>query len=439
MFIPTQLDLDQRFIDACLAIRKHSWSPLSQTDTLISFNSLFLHKSPTSADTETMAGDDVVLEAGRLTDNYPFAFSDFYGRGTPCVYKSGPEWPAQGPRGERLVREPRPVYAHAIQPTWLDIGTRICNDLESNDIIWTCVNPFAYANAGEPKPFCPLIICVGVNPGSLTYKAAVAGAAVVKDILVSAGFPNVEVAFIETVMNRAVGPKLLSFDPLVNKVPNLRKPFTPTLGLAIASRTFPFYEGTAALYFRLPGGNDRVAVLTCAHVARAPPVHANTSMTRTTNSQRSKEIIALGVQGYDKAINAMMSTIGDHLLAIDAWNDSIGRLGEPKEGESEEVADKRREYLGLVENATKEIQKVKAIHAEVTENFSTLDQRTIGFVLHSEKIEVSVEPFKFTKDWALIELYNEKIDWPAFKGNKVWVGTSFCPNVFVPISHPFHR
>ena len=77
-------------------------------------------------------------------------------------------------------------------------------------------------------------------------------------------------------------------------------------------------------------------------------------MARTTNSRRSKEIIALGVQGYDKAINAMLSTIGDHLLAIDAWNDSIGRLGEPKEGESEEVADKRREYLGLMENATKE-------------------------------------------------------------------------------------
>jgi hypothetical protein len=46
-------------------------------------------------------------------------------------------------------------------------------------------------------------------------------------------------------------------------------------------------------------------------------------------------------------------------------------------------------------------------------------------VLHSEKIEVSVEPHGFTKDWALIELYEEKIDWPTFMGNKVYVGTSF--------------
>lgn len=68
---------------------------------------------------------------------------------------------------------------------------------------------------------------------------------------------------------------------------------------------------------------------------------------------------------------------------------------------------------------------MKAIHSEVTENYTTLNQRTIGFVLYSEKIEVSVEPYKFTKDWALIQLYNDKIDWTTFKGNKLWVGTSF--------------
>jgi len=44
-----------------------------------------------------------------------------------------------------------------------------------------------------------------------------------------------------------------------------------------------------------------------------------------------------------------------------------------------------------------EIQRVKAIHSEVIENYTTLDQRTIGFVLHSEKIEVSVEPYNSQK------------------------------------------
>jgi hypothetical protein len=64
---------------------------------------------------------------------------------------------------------------------------------------------------------------------------------------------------------------------------------------------------------------------------------------------------------------------------------------------------------------------------------TTPDQRVISFVLHSEKIEVSVEPQDFTKDWALIELYEEKIDWSTFKGNKVYVGMSFSISL-----SPFH-
>ena len=53
---------------------------------------------------------------------------------------------------------------------------------------------------------------------------------------------------------------------------------------------------------------------------------------------------------------------------------------------------------------------MNALHNEVTKHRTIPDQRVIGFVLHSEKIEVSVESHSFTKDWALIELYDEKID-----------------------------
>jgi hypothetical protein len=291
--------------------------------------------------------------------------------------------------------------------------------------MWTSVNPLAYANAGEPRPFCPLIICVGVNPGSLLYEAAFAAATVVKTILTDAGFPDIEVAFIESVVTRFTGPKLLSFNPLVDKVPDLRKPFTPTLGLSIAPRKHPYFEGTTALYFRLSKDNDRVVVLTCAHVARPLPAYPNTGMTHKKGSQRREEIVALGTMGYDNAVKAMMAAIGKRLQSIDAWNTVLRRLGNPVEGESEDVTESRDEHLDLVTKATREIQRVKAIHSEVIENYTTLDQRTIGFVLHSEKIEVSVEPYKFTKDWALIELYNDKIDWTTFKGNKLWVGTTF--------------
>ena len=91
----------------------------------------------------------------------------------------------------------------------------------------------------------------------------------------------------------------------------------------------------------------------------------------------------------NNAVKAMMATIADHLLCIDAWNSALCRLGDPVEGECENVTKSRKKHLDLVMKAMSEIQKVKAIHSEVIEKYATLDQRTIGFVLHSEKIEVS--------------------------------------------------
>ncbi len=43
-----------------------------------------------------------------------------------------------------------------------------------------------------------------------------------------------------------------------------------------------------------------------------------------------------------------------------------------------------------------------ALHSEVTKQFPTPEQRIIGFVLHSEKIEVFVQPQGFTKFFNLI-------------------------------------
>ncbi len=371
--------------------------------------------------------DNVVSKSTRLTDKYPNAYNDFYSSGTPCVFKSGPDWYVRkGPQAQGIVREARPVYRHAIGPTWLSIGKRIYDGLDSIGVKWTSINPLAYADAGEAKPFCSLILSIGVKPHSLLYDAAVAAATAVKKILAEVGFPTIEVAFVESVFTRSVaaGPKLLSFDPLFDDVPDLRKPFTATLGLSIAPLKYPYYEGTAALYFRLSKEDKRTAILTCAHVARPPPVYANKGMTRKNTSQACEEFVALGDMGYNSAIRAMMGTIGDLLCSIDVWNDALGRLGEPVEGENSKVTERRNEHVELVAKATKKIKEVNAIHDEVTKRRTTPDQRVIGFVLHSEKIEVSVKPHGFTKDWALIELSDEKIDWPTFKGNKVYVGTS---------------
>ena len=121
----------------------------------------------------------------------------------------------------------------------------------------------------------------------------------------------------------------------------------------------------------------------------------------------------------------MVAAISDLFSYIDAWNSALEGLGEFVEGEDSRITNKHQEYMDLVAKVTKTVEQVNTLYGEVTRCHTTLNQRTIGFVLHSEKIEVLVEPHKFTKDWALIELYEEKIDWPTFKGNKIYIGVSF--------------
>lgn len=217
-----QLNLEPRFLYSCLygRARPVALSPNEVLYSPTSFDNLSL-----SDDTESTPGNDATKT--RLTQKYSNAYSDFHGCGTPCIFKSGPEWPiSEGPQTDwkGVVREPRPVYR---QPTWVSIGQRIYQELDSFDMMWASINPLAYTNAGECKPFCPLIICIGVKPNTLPYEKAVAAAAIVKKISPEAGFPDIEVAFVESVVTRSTGPKLLPFNPPPRRRPRVAEAVHP--------------------------------------------------------------------------------------------------------------------------------------------------------------------------------------------------------------------
>lgn len=63
------------------------------------------------------------------------------------------------------------------------------------------------------------------------------------------------------------------------------------------------------------------------------------------------------------------------------------------------------------------------LHDEVTKRRTNPDKRIIGYVLDADPIVASDEPSGYTRDWAFIEFYNEKIGRETFLGNKVYVGT----------------
>lgn len=186
------LNISKEFLDGCLDISTQvgNQSPISSTDILVPPTAFSSGDFSLPSHDERTAMDNVDSKATCLTDKYANAYSDFYGSGTPCVFKSGPAWHVrEGPQAQGIVREARPVYRHAIGPTWLAIGKRIYDNLDSDGVQWTSINPLAYADAGEAKPFCPLILSIGVKPHSLLYNAAIAAAAIVRASLLRLASP----------------------------------------------------------------------------------------------------------------------------------------------------------------------------------------------------------------------------------------------------------
>ncbi|KAJ3478096.1 hypothetical protein NLI96_g10001 [Meripilus lineatus] len=243
-----------------------------------------------------------------------------------------------------------------------------------------------------------------MQPTSLVYEDAntAAEAITFKFFLLVAkeGFEGIEIGFRESVFTRFTSdPKMLSFSPFRGSLPELRKPFTPTLGLSIAPLKTPHFEGTGALYFRESKENDCVFLLTCVHVARPRHVHRNSCPSR--KSRLPEQVIALGIMGLNDALLSMMYTVGEQSRLIRDWEDVLDRLGEPEKDKDEDITEKLKELLGLVEKPKMKIEKTDKFHSEVTQHWTILHERIIGKVVHVEPIAVSTKPQQYTKDWGI--------------------------------------
>ena len=240
-------------------------------------------------------------------------------------------------------------------------------------------------------------------------------------------------AFVESTYRRAgTGPPLMDFKPLLYSegLAALHKPFTPTLSLSIAPQKSPHFEGTGGLFFKLSSdpADDRVVVLTCAHVSHPLPVSQNKEYIRKMDSQPREEIILLGNGSYDAAVEGIMKLIGDEVVSISTWESSRNRL--PAEGTA-----RRNELTTLIDTAKAKIEAANKLHSEVTKNFTTLTSRVIGHVLYCSKIVVGADGHVL--DWSFVELDAKKINWADFKGNQVFVGTlgSQFSRSFLELTH----
>ncbi|KAH9035841.1 hypothetical protein EDB84DRAFT_1588082 [Lactarius hengduanensis] len=369
--------------------------------------------------------------------SYPGAFTDFYGfpSNPISVYRTGDTWPVpKGPQAQRVPREPRPVCNHPIQAVWHTVGVQVYKFLDSIEVKWSTIDPVRFAEEGGKAG--PLYLWVGVDPRSLSLEGAKAAAVGCKRILADAQFPDVEIAFRESVFARSIGPQLLDHTLSIDPTADLRSPFTPALGVQIAPLATPHFEGTGALYLRESSQSKRVFLLTARHVPLPLGTHLNKLYVYEDTSQPRHEVLILGNKAYQDALEAMTGKIQRELILVDYYKMELAALGEAVEGENTMVARARQVFEGKLTEAEMTITAVDEFHGDITNQWSTVSQRVLGYVVYAPPISVSTGPKKFTEDWALIDLYLDKIDWDGFKGNIIYLGNKISADDFVLKMHP---
>jgi hypothetical protein len=412
-------DVPQAFLELCLAPQL-DWPPAPSSLA-----------SPNSSNSDK---PEDKVDQTRLTKNYADAYTDTHGlrSGQGFIVKTGPAWPKpEGLNARPFRRELRAVNGHHITPVWDDILTRIEAYLKSAMLPFTAVIPLGFGNVGEERPFCPLVVAIGVEPEKVAFKDAKAVAESVKlDILVNAGFDDVEVALweFETFLSGS-GPKLPALDPeLHGQLTEFHHPFTSTLGIAVAPLKQPMYEGSLGLFFTRGDGTEILA-LTAAHVARPPPAFPNNKgLSLKAADKHHEEMIVLGNQAHWLAIKNVQTEVGRLHRSI--RTDELraqglrGRLDDGMVDANGSIAAAIRTAEQNTGISKESIRQLSLLHSRITQLMPIPDNRCIGRVLFADPIGASSDgPKAYTCDWAIIGIRKDAFG-DDFQGNALYIGTS---------------
>ncbi|KAG6818779.1 hypothetical protein H0H93_001822 [Arthromyces matolae] len=166
-------------------------------------------------------------------------------------------------------------------------------------------------------------------------------------------------------------------------------------------------------------------------------VHENKCFDRrNTSCQRPEEIIHLGSDAYTDALQKMMLKISDEADSVGEYENELAKLGEPADGESEQVTQERQQFQNDLMKAKRSIKNTEIFYKDVTNHWTLPIQRTLGHVVYSPPVSLSKGEEEYTEDWALIKIKRNKIDWDSFPGNKIYIGESIPPSTFVSKMHP---
>ncbi|KIY61238.1 hypothetical protein CYLTODRAFT_234704 [Cylindrobasidium torrendii FP15055 ss-10] len=357
--------------------------------------------------------------------------SAFYYYGLPSkpalVARSGADhWvEPSGPEAYLVAKELHPVGPHMLDSVW---ETIVCPAIEaylSRQVAWTSVDPTRIGYAGSNH--FPVILWIGVVPGSLVAEQGLAVALGCRKILTDNGILDVHV---EIRHSEAILQSLKLYKPVLtaNPVAQAVEPFATTLGLPICSADAPHFQGSGGFFFVDAQHPGKVFLVTARHALFPPNFSSNEPYDARLSSQAAKKVLFLGDAALKKSIEAIQSEIGGKQVIISQLEARMQDI----EGQDDEDAEQGMlDILRSKEKARKAITALNELLQDVRRDWdSPMADHTIGYVVFSPRLGFSVGTGEDTEDWAVIEVDRARVDNTNFVANCIDLGTSIPVDEF---------
>ncbi|KAG8703591.1 hypothetical protein FRC08_002747 [Ceratobasidium sp. 394] len=357
--------------------------------------------------------------------------------GPPLVARTGIEWEEPtGPEAYRVIRELRAVGNHALKKVWEDnLALKVHALLDSSEVKWTSTDIVRIRDVGED--FAPVILWIGVMPGSLSGNDGVVVASKCRELLEENGITDVDVEIRESVVTRLAGPKLLtSTGYFSDPTAELRDPLTTTLGIPICAQSTPWVDGSGGFFITEGENTKRLLLVTARHVVFSPDKNKNNHFEHKDDSQPRHNVTLFGDVAFNKYLDSILDEIGGQAIVTELQERCIKAV----EGMDDlEANEERRAAQKELRQATEAMEKLNVFYQGVSTHWATRESRLLGHVILSPPISVGLGSECYTEDWAIIEIDTSKVDASNFQGNAIDLGTRIPLSQFTRMMCPDPR
>jgi hypothetical protein len=346
------------------------------------------------------------------------------------LYRTGSDkYPWIQPKGNAYqpIKSLRGVYCTPLNDVWSTVGPQVRDLVKDRNIHYCSIDTARFVTHGEDgeETLGPVVIWVGVYPGSTSADTAHEVSQNILELLEKNGVKGVEVEWHEAVPWKAVGPALLPVVGRKNPTVHVRRHLTAVLGMPIttAEREMDDAQGSVGFFFHegcdkhgMP--STKVFGVGSHHVLRKEAEE----MYEFKGAGTPRQYVRVnGLRRFQRGLDEIKILVSKHGDRAEVYARSVDRLEAKGTSDDEEDARELRETRQSLDKHRQAVVELETFYKDVKTQWSDIVHRNIGHVHYSPPISVDVEGKRYTEDWGTFVLDEAKFK-AHFKGNVVDLG-----------------